>query len=509
MDLRPSNSSADFAETGWSLLLAVWLVSILLFGGTPDTSSAVRYFFAISSTVMIALGLWRLRQGLPSREAVGAAIVVLISIGLLLSHLIPLPFDIWKQLPGREVFVRAFEAIETNPGWLAMSVSPEATKTAALSVLPPLAAFIGVLSLSRRSFSTLSAAVLACAFVGLIIGIIQKSQGVASGLYFYLDPGTEKYASGTFSNRNFFAVQLYTSVPFLAAFAMSLGQRWKLRASITFVFTLIYIGLLIAVLAAAGSRGGIVFAMISVLLTIWLVFRPEQSGGKQLGLGSGLVFALVGLVVMAQASMIGILRIANNDPLKDFRATMFEVSFEAAKAQFPFGSGFGTFVPVYQLYEKPEHIIDLYVSHAHNDWLELIIEGGFPAILIMAGFTIWLLYALFKAARLVPSDPGNAHIRAAGIVVVLLMAHSVFDFPFRTDAILTLFGLCVGLLALCSASPSRKQHEPVGRPAKNQSSRSHKAAPQNFRPGPRGFGRPAAASPAPEGEGAQFNVENK
>ena len=52
------------------------------------------------------------------------------------------------------------------------------------------------------------------------------------------------------------------------------------------------------------------------------------------------------------------------------------------------GSGFGTFVPILQAYERPADILVFFINHAHNDWLELTLEGGILAVLLLAA---WLL----------------------------------------------------------------------------------------------------------------------
>jgi O-antigen ligase len=395
------------------------------------------------------------------------------------------------------------------PDSLALSLGPTATKRASLSLLPPLAAFLGILSVPRKHFWMLGAAIVFCAFLGFIIGIIQKSRGAASGLFFYLNPGPENFATGTFVNRNSFASQLFSSVPFLAAFAMTWAKRWQIRPILTFAFTLIYIGLLIAVLAAVGSRAGTVFAMVSILLTFLFVFRVGSPNGGRLGTGKSVIALVIGMVIMAQVSMVGILRITATDPLSDARFSIAAVGVEAAKAQFPAGSGMGTFIPVFQLYETPTTIVNAYVNGAHNEWLEVAIEGGAPALILMALFFVWFAYAVFKTVRLAAQDPANAHIRAAAVAAILLMLHAAGDLPFRTDALLTLLGLCFGFLALATAAPalseSAQRRSSGSRGPKSSPKAGPKPAsfppgggkPGAFRPTSGGFGnrRGAAASP--------------
>jgi O-antigen ligase len=439
----------------WSMLIACWLATVIMLGGTGFPAAAVQMYFTASSLGIIVFSLWQLRHGFPSGMATFGAVLATLSFASLLIQLVPIPYDIWKTFPGRDVMVGAFAAIGEFPKSLPLTLSPRLTQQAALSLLPPLAAFLAALTIPRQMFWSLSASIVACALAGFLIGIIQKSQGAASGLFFYNNPGTAKYATGTFANRNFFAAQLYASVPFLAALAMVVAYRWRLRPLVTSLFTLIYIGTLVAVMGAIGSRAGIILAMLSVLLTLIFIFRPAQHGGGQIGLGKGMVATLIFFAVMAQVSMVGVLRIAQTDPIGDFRNTISAVSFEAAKAQFPFGSGYGTFVPVYQFYETAETIVNPYINHAHNEWLELAIEGGATALALGVVFVLWLAYALIKAMRLDPYNQANAHIRAAGLALVLLLLHAIVDFPFRTDALLTMFGLCAGLLALATANSGK------------------------------------------------------
>jgi O-antigen ligase len=487
----------------WSLILAAWLLSVFVLGGTGFPTPPIQTYFTFSSLVLIAFGLWRLRKGLPSRLAAFILVLAVLSFVLVLAQLVPIPYDFWKSLPGRDVPVAAFEALGQMPDSLPMTLSADATRKAAVSLLPPFAAFLAVLSLERKQFWLVSGAIVAAAIAGSVIGMIQNGLGAASGLFFYHDPGAAKFATGTFANRNFFAVQLYASVPFLAALAMVLAQKWRLRPLFTSFFTLVYIGSLIAVLAAVGSRGGIIFAMVSVLATMLLVFRPAaNNNSSRISIGKGIAFMLVGLVVMAQASMVGILRLAETDPINDLRGTIAAVSFQAAKAQFPWGSGFGTFVPVYQLYETPQTITDPYINHAHNEWLQLAIEGGAPAMFLMAIFVLWLAYALIKAFRLAAADPAHAHTRASGLATVLILLHSIVDFPLRTDAHLTFLGICVGLLALATASTRSRTSGPRSAPQSAPVERPKAGQPSPFRPANRGFSSRRGTSPptTPDGQ---------
>ena len=87
--------------------------------------------------------------------------------------------------------------------------------------------------------------------------------------------------------------------------------------------------------------------------------------------------------------------------IEDFRWPVAQVTSQAAIANLPFGSGFGTFVPVFEQFAPRTLLLDQnrYVNHAHNDWLELWLTGGVIAIVLTVGFLAWLAASTFSLWR--------------------------------------------------------------------------------------------------------------
>ena len=110
----------------------------------------------------------------------------------------------------------------------------------------------------------------------------------------------------------------------------------------------------------------------------------------------------------------------------------------------PLGSGLGSFEAVYRLYERPEAIDPTYVNHAHNDYLELALEAGIPAILWILAFLAW--WALCAGSRWI-GDANDPWAKAGTIASAAILAHSFVDFPLRTSAIAAVFALAIGLMA--------------------------------------------------------------
>jgi O-antigen ligase len=131
---------------------------------------------------------------------------------------------------------------------------------------------------------------------------------------------------------------------------------------------------------------------------------------------------------------------------EDLRWPVAGVTLRAAQANLPLGTGIGTFVPVYQAAAPRTLVFDRYVNHAHDDWLELWLEAGIPALALAVGFFMWLGSAGLRAWRATASNLDGHFARAGSIAIGLLMLHSFVDYPLRSAAIMTIFALSCGFL---------------------------------------------------------------
>jgi O-antigen ligase len=102
------------------------------------------------------------------------------------------------------------------------------------------------------------------------------------------------------------------------------------------------------------------------------------------------------------------------------------------------GSGFGTFTLIYPSYEGKTGIFDEVVNHAHNDYLELILEGGIMFVAVL------VLYALALLLKLIFGRIKNQQ-KVALLGIVFLLLHSLVDFPLRTMAMAVTFSFLNGL----------------------------------------------------------------
>ena len=431
----------------------VLILSLLLGGGTRQG------LWSDAAIQIVSLGLLAITLvTLPLREAprlVVPCAIIAATLALPLFYLLPLPLEWWAALPGRSTIAAEYQQIGITAPWLSVSLDAPATERALLSLIPPIAVFLATVQLGHRARRSLSLLFVAGGIVSVMVGLAQLMQGPDSPLRFY--PITNPSESvGFFANRNHYAALLYCLIPITAAWLVGLladrrPERWLgLAASV-----LIYIALILG-LGMARSRAGVLLALFTTLGSLVLA---GVDGGRTATRTLAVIATtiVVGLLVTVQFAFFGVAARFNDGVVDQYRLTIAAITTTAAEAFQPLGSGLGTFVPVYQMFERPDALLTSYVNHAHNDWLELWLEGGWPALAILAVFVAWLAFAIARVWRR-PSAEGltidRALARAATIAIVALLLHSAVDYPLRTTAIMVLFAFCCGLLIEPFAAPS-------------------------------------------------------
>ncbi len=157
--------------------------------------------------------------------------------------------------------------------------------------------------------------------------------------------------------------------------------------------------------------------------------------------------AAVGLVIvvaLAVGRVPALARFAEGGA--DLRFTAAPTVFAAVRAFWPVGSGVGSFIPIYQTFEPARLVDPTIFNHAHDDFLEALLESGLAAVVIFLGFLTWFAVRC-RAAWARAAAPGEGALaRAGSLVVVMVLIHSTVDYPLRTVAMTTLFAFACALL---------------------------------------------------------------
>jgi O-antigen ligase len=499
------------------------ICAVVLGGGAQrgHLSDVILQYLAVP---LLLVALWRLldlRSGTPNKirslkwELGFCGVIVLVP----LLQLVPLPPAIWAALPGRQPETEVFSLLGGELPWMPISVAPELTWLSALSLIPPVAIFLGCILLSYRERRLMTLVVLAIAVVSAFVGLVQFAQGPTSWWRFFDTDANS--ANGFFGNRDHLAALLYVAMVIAAAWVIdaTFNARSRGRFDAATIIPLIASFTTLVVLVAAEtmprSRAGLGLTIVALLAGFALAYfdrravaRPGHRSRSRVSPGKLLAAATtLAVIFIVQFSLIRVMERLGEDPLADSRITFARLTFKAATAHMPFGTGMGSFVPVYAMFEKPEDVqSERYVNRAHDDFLEVWLEAGVVGVALIATFVIWWGLRSFKLWRRAPFA-GAREIdvllaRAATVVVGLLMAHSVVDYPLRTDAMMAILAFACALLV---APPSGARddllaEEPESRPRTRRRSASQPvAAPvalARARPQPVSSGAAPALAPA-------------
>lgn len=247
--------------------------------------------------------------------------------------------------------------------------------------------------------------------VALALTQFAASRGFAIELFPY------SLGGGFFSNVNHFSSLLYVAIPFII---------YQFDAIDRLPWAALVLAFIVFVEFAAGSRAGIFLSMGCALVSLAVIGR----------LGVLVRIVLIGIAAVGTGVLASnpgnVLGIAPDDPLD--RPQIALTTLAAISKTLPLGSGYGTFDIVYPSVETDVAVSGYFINHAHNEPLELLLEGGLPAaaaILAYLGLLVWRL----PVARQSPL----ALAALCGIGFTLI--HSLVDYPLRTAALVAVFAL--------------------------------------------------------------------
>jgi O-antigen ligase len=286
----------------------------------------------------------------------------------------------------------------------------------------------------------------------VVLGLAQLADGPESALRFYRITNTGPV--GFFANSNHHAMFLAMALPFVVvgcARALSRRREAGARAWLSALGGLGLLTLLVLGIALTASRAGVGLGLMGMMLATVAALVYWHRRSARGWLATALV---VGGVLVVQVVLVAVLQLAVQSRALDERYRFSPVTLEAAQAHAPLGAGLGGFVHAFETFDRVAPG-DVYANHAHNDYAELWLDGGWPALLIALLLMAAFLRASWQAWRPGAADAeASARLlrKAASIALLLVIVHSLVDYPLRTTAHLALFGL----LAACLTRPPSK-----------------------------------------------------
>ena len=439
-------ASGRLSDAAAFALLGAFALVVAAFGGSsrpdPVQMALLRPLAALFLIpALYLLDARSLREGLPLLALLGAFVIWM---GL---QLVPLPPSVWQELPDRAIIAELDQLIGLGDQWRAISLAPARGMNAFLSLVVPAAALLLVLG-CRANSQIIFHIVIWVGVVNAALGFVQVATGPDSPLYMYMYVAPRS-AAGLFANENHSAV--FSVIVLLVIARLSAeghvvrrsGVAWT-RIAYPFAFVIILLTVLVT-----GSRAGLACLAIALSAIGFMTLRATilhsqgYEGAAQSRVGiwqgsaavpvvcAGLVVGLLALFFLHERTP-ALQDILEKSAFEDLRWQILPLAKAMAANHWLLGSGFGSFGTLYELYEPADLLMVAYVNHAHNDWLQLVIEGGIPGVLILAGVLLWAA----RGVAALPSDEltdDRAMRQFFWIAVFIVIgAASFVDYPLRT-----------------------------------------------------------------------------
>jgi O-antigen ligase len=274
-------------------------------------------------------------------------------------------------------------------------------------------------------------------------------------------------ARGTFINKNHFAGFVEMTWPLGLGVILGLTHRWQknmeggyskknlknLLSSDQIGFLLFFtIALLFTILSLlfSKSRAGITGAFIGFAAFIFLVYlgREKFSAPAWVFMSSGFCFILFYGDVIGFEELIG--RFLATDDETGSRVDIWRNTIAIIKDH-PLGIGLRNYETVLPIYNATSPL-GIKFAHAHNDYLELLTETGWPGfIALVGGFFIFLGNSFRRIRKFgAKTDPIRFYIgigACSGLISIVF--HSFFDFNLQIPANLLYFVVLLSLVYNC------------------------------------------------------------
>ena len=406
----------------------------------------------------------------PARLPLFFKILLAVFVAVSFLQIVPLPAGVVKVLSPRayDIFVGlSRDGIIPPSPWLTLSLAPSATLSELVLIF--CYGIFGFLVLrtvrSRRKVEIFVLVIVASALFQAFYGMAETFSGHEM-IFGRAKGGGAGSVTGTYVNRNHFAGFLEMVFPLSLGYllvkaryfamekGLSLRQRilWFSQESLQWTLLLGLVPVFIGVgLVFSKSRSGILILLITVVLAAaaaaswrelsegdgdvdgeWLGGEGERGARRRIGRIVRLVF----MVVLAGAVWLGV------GPVID-RFSEVDISYEARRLFYEntlhmigdfrlAGTGKGTYVDAYAMYEKVDDGLKL--SYAHNDYLEFAAENGVVAGGALAaagiGLAVWLA-AMWRRRR-------SGFAKGIGLGAVLgvtaILIHGFADFNLQIPA---------------------------------------------------------------------------
>ena len=428
----------------------------LAFGLVEFWSLATAQIIILLIGLIVCAGRWFYRE--PFLNIPGLLPLLLLA-ALMAVQLLPLPPALVRFLsPAAYAYYEPLVAVYPDNAWLSLSLNSAGTLRQLLLLVTGILLYVSIILLFAQNqlLRRFTAIFIIVATVIAALAIIQQATTPEMLLFVRKTPAGSPF--GPWINPNQFAGYIELVAPLTLGLCMFYRPRrhhddshrerfinfFSSSGSNKHLFLTAALFIMMLAVAFTKSRGGIVALFCSLLLfqILYLYKKKSRSyfGIVVLLAAFGLAAVWVGWGDLVAQFDHGI------DPkgnIRDDRMILWADSLRLSRDFIVFGSGFGSFVNVYPLYKTLKN--PLIYDHPHNEYLEILTDGGIIGVALLAWFIAALFWHCWKQIRTRRSRyPILLGIAGLCSLSATLM-HGVTDFNMHNPAIFLLFYLLCGV----------------------------------------------------------------
>jgi O-antigen ligase len=451
---RPRRAPADPRERLLFALSGVLLSVTFITGGSSQESGWGVMVAELIALLVLLFVLsqrqWRARLAAARWGVVVACLIVAIP----LLQLLPIPAWLWQWPSPRFALQHDLAAAGVTHIDHRWSLAPAATERDLFMLLPALALFMSALVLPREAWRQLLWWFVALVAFSVVLAFAQL--GVPQDSFLNPFPQYVPALTGVFANRNHQACAMAMGLVLALTLlfdARSRMQRGERTHAIVITCAILAV-MFAAILPLIGSRAGVIIAIVGAAAALlangtWSPHRlHEQRTARWLS-----ALAFVALAVGVDGAFAWMQQDAD---IAGSRWQMAGAASRLAGASLPLGGGAGSFVRMFEQFTQGSMMHQGYINAAHNDYIQWWYAGGVLAIVAVLAAAAVLIVATLRLLKLPPESRSRMLGIAALLAILMPLLHSTVDYPLRTPALMTVFGMLAGIAV--GAGERAKQH---------------------------------------------------
>lgn len=268
-------------------------------------------------------------------------------------------------------------------------------------------------------------------------------------------PFTNRNNAGIFLSMSFFitlSLIIYNSLKYPKYLIENKKSKFLVIQTVNIIISLmLFISIIIT-----RSRGAMLSTAISLIIFLFLYSYYFSKTIKQKILKITvlvLIILPVSFFVYKNIDNINTFSQRTKGKSEQIRLNLYEMSVKILK-DYPFtGIGFASFPIVTDKYLEEE--LNAYPEYLHNDWLELLLDVGYPIYTIFLLIVCALIFLLIKRIGFLSNKKKILFIGLFSACCSVCIG-SVVDFHFHIPAVAMIFVICLALLTSVSFYKEKK-----------------------------------------------------